>query len=109
MGAFISRLMDGGVRFPPVPEPVLAEVADGQPSLDGKVFVFTGKLHAMTRDEGKQMVLSLRRTVTGSISAKTDYLVAGEKAGSKLAKAQALGVEVLTEREFLDWVSPESG
>ena len=108
MGAFISRLMDGGVRFPPVPEPVLAEIADGRPNLDGKVFVFTGKLHAMTRDEGKQMVLSLQGTVTGSISAKTDYLVAGEKAGSKLAKAQALGVGVLTEREFLDWVSPES-
>jgi DNA ligase (NAD+) len=55
----------------------------------------------MTRDEGEEMVRALGGTVAGSVSKKTSYVVAGSDAGSKLDKARALGVVVLTEDEFL--------
>ena len=101
---FLLRLMDGGVQFPPVPE-IKSEALDGiTRHLEGMSFVFTGKLEAMTRDDGKRMVLERGGTVAGSVSAKTGFLVAGEKAGSKLAKAQSLGVTVLTETRFLAWI-----
>ena len=68
----------------------------------GKTVVLTGTLTRMKRAEAKNALLELGAKVTGSVSAKTDFLVAGEKAGSKLTKAQDLGVEVLTEDEFMD-------
>ncbi|WP_426357846.1 NAD-dependent DNA ligase LigA [Pseudocolwellia sp. HL-MZ19] len=74
--------------------------ADEQPLLD-KTFVLTGTLSQMGRNEAKAALQSLGAKVSGSVSAKTDYLVAGEKAGSKLTKAQDLGVEVLTEDELV--------
>ncbi len=58
-------------------------------------FVITGTLPDMTRDEAKALILKEGGKVTGSVSSKTSYLLAGEKAGSKLAKAQKLGVEVI--------------
>ena len=109
MGAFLCRLMDGGVQFPPVPEPAQLDESSGALHLQGKSFVFTGKLEAMTRDDGKRMVLERGGTVAGSVSAKTGYLVAGEKAGSKLAKAESLGVSVLTEGAFLAWIEQGGG
>ena len=75
--------------------------ADEQPLLD-KTFVLTGTLSQMGRNEAKAALQSLGAKVSGSVSAKTDYLVAGEKAGSKLTKAQDLGVAVLTEDEMID-------
>ena len=102
MQEFLFRLMDGGVQFRPVERP---QVAEGEASLEGLSFVFTGKLVAMTRDEGKKMVLERGGVVSGSISAKTSYLVAGEKAGSKLAKARAVGTRILTEEQFLAWMN----
>ena len=66
----------------------------------GKTFVFTGTL-SMTRDEAAARVKALGGKVGSSISSKTDYLVAGEKAGSKLQKAEKLGVKILTEEEFM--------
>lgn len=66
----------------------------------GKSFVLTGALTSMSRDEAKEKIRSLGGTVLGSVSAKTDYVVAGESAGSKLAKAEALSVRVVNEQEF---------
>ena len=67
----------------------------------GKTVVVTGTLTQMTRDEAKQLIRDHGGKAAGSVSPKTDFLVAGVKAGSKLTKAQDLGIEVLTEEQFL--------
>ena len=72
--------------------------------LDGKIFVFTGTLLSMTREEAGERVKSLGGKVTGSVSAKTSYLVVGEKPGSKLEKAESLGIKILSEHEFLSMI-----
>ena len=66
----------------------------------GKTFVFTGGLATLSRDEAKTMVAARGGKVTSSVSAKTDYVVAGADPGSKLAKAQELGVQILDEEKF---------
>ena len=66
----------------------------------GKVFVLTGTLDSLTRDEAKELIESAGGKVSSSISKKTDFLLSGEKAGSKLKKAEELGVKIINETEF---------
>ncbi|MCC3444543.1 MAG: NAD-dependent DNA ligase LigA [Microcoleus sp. PH2017_03_ELD_O_A] len=68
----------------------------------GKTFVLTGTLPTLKRDEAKDLIVKAGGKVTGSVSAKTDYVVVGEDAGSKLEKAQSLGIELLSEAEFME-------
>lgn len=71
----------------------------------GKTVVATGKLDNFTRDGIHTKILELGGKPGSSVSKKTDFLIAGEKAGSKLEKAKSLGVTVLTEQEFLDMIA----
>ena len=95
----IEQLKKVGVNWPEA-EPVSAAESAELP-LAGKVYVITGTLNEMGRDDAKQYLQTLGGKVTGSVSAKTDCLVAGEKAGSKLSKAQSLGIEILDEAGFI--------
>ena len=91
----IARLLAAGIDWPPV------ERAAHQP-LRGKTYVLTGSLSGMTRDAAKQKLQALGAKVSGSVSKKTTAVIAGEKAGSKLAKAESLGVPVLSEEELVE-------
>ena len=93
----IAALREHGVDFPES-KPV---VSPAKGPLVGKTFVLTGTLPDMTRDEAKQKIVAKGGKVTGSVSAKTDYLVYGEKAGSKLSKAQQLEVATINQDELL--------
>lgn len=95
--AVVEDLIAQGVYWQDV---VQVEIADNP--LKGKNVVLTGTLTQLTRDQAKALLQSFGCKVSGSVSSKTDYLIAGEKAGSKLAKAQELGVKVLTEQELVD-------
>jgi len=97
----IARLQEYGVEWPES-EPV-ATAENG--ALFGKTFVITGTLPTMTRDEAKEIIQLAGGKVTGSVSSKTDYLVAGEKAGSKLTKAEKLEVTVLDESGLRELIS----
>ncbi len=72
----------------------------------GKSVVFTGTLESLTREQASEEVLKRGGNVSGSVSKKTDYVVVGSKAGSKLEKAQKLGVRILSEQEFLSLLRP---
>jgi NAD-dependent DNA ligase len=84
----------------PASESAPAEVQPSTPA-DGKTFVLTGTLPNLSRDQAKALIRAAGGNVTGSVTGKTDYLVAGEEAGSKLEAARALAVPVLSEAELL--------
>lgn len=90
--SIVERLRVGGVRWPDLP----VQQGSVQP-LTGKTFVLTGALQALSRDEAGDRLRALGAKVAGSVSKKTDYVVAGADAGSKLQKAQELGIPVLDE------------
>ena len=90
----IDDLLAAGVS------PVEAEAPTGD-QFAGMTFVFTGKLEKFTREDAEATVMKLGGKASGSVSAKTNYVVAGPGAGSKLAKAEQLGITVLTEDEYL--------
>jgi DNA ligase (NAD+) len=92
----VDRLRDAGVHWP---ETSGMQQAAG--ILAGKTLVLTGSLPTLTRDVAKQKIEAAGGKVAGSVSKKTDYVVAGEEAGSKLAKAQELGVAILDEAALL--------
>jgi DNA ligase (NAD+) len=84
-------------------------VREGETWFAGKVFVLTGTLHRMKRAEAKSAIQLLGGKVTGSVSKRTDVLVAGEKAGSKLDKAGQLGIRVIGEEELLELLTAAGG
>ena len=97
----LANLQAGGVQ--PQVEVVTAKAADGP--FVGKVVVLTGTLPTLTRNEAKAKLETAGAKVTGSVSRKTDYVLAGAEAGSKLTKAQELGVAIIDEAEMLRMLS----
>ncbi|GLR70467.1 NAD-dependent DNA ligase LigA [Agaribacter marinus] len=95
----IQKLIEFGVNWPDIETPN----EDEQP-FNGKAIVLTGTLTQMGRSEAKAKLQSLGAKVTGSVSAKTDLLIAGDKAGSKLNKAEQLGIETWDEQQFVDFL-----
>jgi DNA ligase (NAD+) len=91
--ALVKRLEKAGLKF-------TGEKKQRGTTLAGKTFVLTGTLPTYSRDEAKQMIEDAGGKVAGSVSKKTDYVVAGEDAGSKLDKARELGVAVIDEKEM---------
>lgn len=101
----IERLRKAGVRMDQGPE---AQSAAGSP-LAGKIFVLTGKLESLTREQAEERIRSLGGTAASSVSKKTSFVVVGADPGSKLEKARALGVPVLTEAQFLEFIGGTQG
>jgi DNA ligase (NAD+) len=93
-GELVQKLLEVGIQ----PQAVEVAVSDGP--LSGKTFVFTGTLETMSRPDAEALVRKLGGKAVGSVSAKTDYVVAGPGAGSKLEKAQKLKVSILDEEQF---------
>jgi DNA ligase (NAD+) len=96
----VDELLALGVN--PVPD---EKPATGDSPFAGKTVVLTGTLSTMTRNEATELIEKMGGTVSGSVSKKTDMVIAGENAGSKLEKAQKLGVKVLSEQEFREMLN----
>ncbi len=99
--AVVDELLSEGVHWK-------QEEVQVNPEVAGKTFVLTGTLPTLSRDKAKDMILSLGGKVSGSVSKKTDYVLAGEAAGSKLEKAQSLGVAIIDEARFMQMIGNET-
>jgi DNA ligase (NAD+) len=86
----------------------VATAAPAEDTLKGLTFVLTGTLPTMTRDEASELIRKKGGKVTGSVSKKTSYVVAGEEAGSKLRKAQELQIPILDEDALLSLLNAQS-
>jgi DNA ligase (NAD+) len=96
----ITRLQSIGLQFDQTQ--LIDNAAETKPDLVNKVFVITGTLPTLKRDEAKSLIQKAGAKVTDSLSKKTDFVVVGDKAGSKLEKARALGIKQLDEAELLE-------
>ena len=94
----IERLKTSGVNTEYLGE----EVEDNR--FEGKIFVLTGSLEDFTRTEASDIIEKFRGKTSGTVSKKTDYVIAGEEAGSKLNKAQSLGINIISEQEFKEMI-----
>ena len=94
----ITRLKNAGVNTKHLKE------ESGDNRFEGKTFVVTGTLEKYTRKEVEDLIENMGGKVSSSVSKKTDYLLAGEEAGSKLTKAQSLGTKIISEKEFTDMI-----
>lgn len=101
----IQGLISAGIHWPVPEQNTVAEDS----IFANKVVVLTGSLQQQTRTEAKQKLEALGAKVTSSVSAKTDFVIAGEKAGSKLTKAEQLGISVLTEAEWMEMMGETNG
>jgi DNA ligase (NAD+) len=99
----IERLRRNGLNFG---SSLFADSATARGALAGKIFVLTGTLPALTREEATARIESLGGKVSSSVSKKTDYLLAGDDAGSKLEKAKKLGLKIIDENEFRKLCEP---
>lgn len=95
----IEKLRELGVMMPP------AEKSVTEDKFGGKTFVLTGTLKTMKRSEASKIIENLGGKTSSSVSKKTDYVLAGDEAGSKLTKAQSLGITILSEDEFMQMVN----
>jgi len=96
----IEQLIQSGIHWPLAE----AKTLDEAHPFYGKTLVLTGTLEHMGRDEAKAKLQALGARVSGSVSRKTDAVIAGRDPGSKVTKAEALGVRVLSEEEFLNLI-----
>ena len=103
--AILTKLREAGLNF----AVEKAAVRETPVTLANRTFVITGTLPTMSRNEAKALIEAHGGRVTGSVSKKTDYLLAGAKAGSKLSKATSLGVDILNEDELRQLVQKEIG
>ena len=94
----LERLRQEGLNFTQPKKELSGNI------LEGKTIVFTGELHTLKRTEAEQLAKQYGGYASGSVSKKTSFVVAGENAGSKLRKAQELGVPVITEEEFFKMI-----
>jgi len=101
----IKALRDKGVKWPDIER---ADAA-GPPALSGRTVVITGTLGSMSREQAQEALTARGARVSGSVSKKTSFVVAGSEAGSKLAKAHELGVPVLDEQQLIALLGGESG
>ncbi len=101
----IKALRDKGVKWPDIER---ADAA-GPPTLSGRTVVITGTLGSMSREQAQEALTARGARVSGSVSKKTSFVVAGSEAGSKLAKARELGVPVLDEQQLIALLGGESG
>jgi len=101
--ALVDRLRAAGLQFSFDPPQPLARVE----GVAGKTFVLTGTLPTLTREEAKARIESAGGKITGSVSGRTNFVVAGDDAGSKLEKARKLGIPILDEQALLQRIRPE--
>jgi DNA ligase (NAD+) len=100
----VERLLACGFEF----APIIVAPRDATGALTGKTVVLTGTLPVLKREDAKAMIEAAGGKVSGSVSKKTHFVIAGSDAGSKLDDAQRLGVTILNEAQFLSLLNPAS-